>query len=97
MELRDDQPMTHEIGNRTYIVADVEPLDVDGVRTVRSASRLVVGFVALLPFYGRLRDDGHGWVAVDLRRRLRVGCSASSTAGGASVLAPLRDSRVGSN
>ena len=26
--------MKHEIGNRTYIVADVEPLDVDGVRTI---------------------------------------------------------------
>ena len=25
VELRDDQPMPHEIGNRTYIVADVEP------------------------------------------------------------------------
>ena len=62
MELRDDQPMTHEIGNRTYIVADVEPLDVDGVRTVEVGVALwVIGFVALLPFYGRLQDAGHGW------------------------------------
>ena len=29
------EPVKHEIGNRTYIVADVEPLDVDGVRTVQ--------------------------------------------------------------
>jgi len=35
VEFRDEQPMKHEIGNRTYIVADVEPLDVDGVRTVQ--------------------------------------------------------------
>ena len=63
MELRDDQPMSHEIGNRTYLVADVEPLDVDGVRTVQVGVALwIVGFVALLPFYGRLRDAGHGWM-----------------------------------
>ena len=43
VELRDDQPMTHEIGNRTYIVADVEPLDVDGVRTVAGRHRAVAG------------------------------------------------------
>ena len=62
VELRDDQPMKHEIGNRTYIVADVEPLDVDGVRTVEVGTALwLLGFLALLPFYGRLEDDGHGW------------------------------------
>jgi len=32
VDLHDEQPMQHEIGSRTYIVADVEPLDVDGVR-----------------------------------------------------------------
>src|ERR1700709_687366 len=63
MELRDDQPMTHEIGNRTYIVADVEPLAVAGVRTVQGGVPLgVMGFVAMLPFYGRLQDAGHGWM-----------------------------------
>ncbi|MGI8522114.1 MAG: DUF2530 domain-containing protein [Nocardioides sp.] len=62
MELRDDQPMTHEIGNRTYTVADVEPLDVDGVRTVQVGVLLwLVGFVAVLPFFGRLQDAGQGW------------------------------------
>ena len=73
MELRDDQPMTHEIGNRTYIVADVEPLDVDGVRTVQVGVALwVIGFVAMLPFYPRLEDAGPRLDAVDLRRRLRA-------------------------
>ena len=64
MELRDDPPATtREIGNRTYLVADVEPLDVDGVRTVQVGVALwVVGFVALLPFYGRLQDHGRGWM-----------------------------------
>ncbi len=62
MELRDDQPMKHEIGNRTYIVADVDPLDVDGVRTVEVGTALfLLGFIALLPFYGRLQDDDNTW------------------------------------
>lgn len=63
VELRDDHPTQHEFGRRTYLVADVEPLDVDGVRTVQVGIALwVVGFVAMLPFYGRLRDAGHGWM-----------------------------------
>ncbi|GAA5155311.1 hypothetical protein GCM10023340_40260 [Nocardioides marinquilinus] len=62
MELRDDQPMKHEIGSKTYIVADVEPLDVDGVRTVEvGTAAFLLGFLALLPFYGRLQDDGRTW------------------------------------
>jgi len=62
VELDDDQPMKHEIGNRTYLVADVEPLDLDGVRTVEVGVVLwLVAFVALLPFYGRLRDEGDAW------------------------------------
>jgi len=62
VELRDDQPKQHEIGNRTYIVADVDPLDVDGVRTVTVGSILwFVAFVALLPFYGELKDTGRTW------------------------------------
>lgn len=62
MDLRDDQPMRHEIGRRTYLVADVEPLDVDGVRTVAVGTAVFfVGFVALLPFYGRLEEDGRTW------------------------------------
>ena len=62
MDLGDDQPMRHEIGNRTYIVAPVEPLDVDGVRTVQVGVAIwVVAFLALLPFYGRLQDADRGW------------------------------------
>lgn len=63
MALHDDeQPTRHEIGNRTYLVADVAPLDVDGVRTVVVGTSLwLVAFVALLPFYGRLQDSGRGW------------------------------------
>lgn len=62
VELRDDQPKQHEIGKRTYIVADVEPLDVDGVRTVSVGCALwFLGFVALLPFYGQLHDSGRSW------------------------------------
>jgi hypothetical protein len=61
--MSDEQPMVHEIGNRTYIVADVEPLDVDGVRTVQVGVALwVIGFVAVLPFYGRLQDNGRSWL-----------------------------------
>jgi hypothetical protein len=62
VEFRDEQPMQHEIGNRTYIVADVEPLDVDGVRTVEVGVGLwLLAFVGLLPFYGTLADTGRTW------------------------------------
>ncbi len=54
--------MTHEVGNRTFFVADVEPLDVDGVRTVEvGTAAWLVAFVALLPFYGRLEESGNLW------------------------------------
>ncbi|MFC7494733.1 MULTISPECIES: DUF2530 domain-containing protein [unclassified Nocardioides] len=62
MELEDDQPMQHEIGSRTYFIANVEPMDVDGVRTVEVGSALwLIAFVALLPFYGRLEESGRLW------------------------------------
>ncbi|CAB4702636.1 MAG: DUF2530 domain-containing protein [Actinobacteria bacterium] len=62
VELRDDQPTQHEIGKRTFVVAPVEPLDVDGVRTVGIGVAVWgVAFLALLPFYGSLRDDDRGW------------------------------------
>ena len=52
----------HEIGKRRYIVADVEPLDVDGVRTVAVGTALwALAFVLLLPFYGRLEEEGRLW------------------------------------
>ena len=40
VDLGDEQPTQHEIGNRTYIVAQVEPLDVDGVRTTEVGTAL---------------------------------------------------------
>lgn len=52
----------HEIGKRRYIVADVEPLDVDGVRTVAVGTALwALAFVLLLPFYARLEEEGRLW------------------------------------
>ena len=62
MDLGDEQPTQHEIGNRTYVVAQVEPLDVDGVRTTEVGTALwLVAFLGLLPFWGTLRDSGHTW------------------------------------
>jgi hypothetical protein len=58
----DDQPMVHEIGNRTYLVADVDPLDLDGVRTMQVGTALwALGFVLLLPFYDQLQRADHLW------------------------------------
>jgi len=57
-----DPPKTHEIGSKTFIVADVDPLDVDGVRTVAVGAVLwLVAFVLLLPFYGSLQESGRTW------------------------------------
>ena len=62
VEFRDEQPMQHEFRNKTSVLADVEPLDVDGVRTVEVGTALFfLAFLALLPFYGRLQEDGHAW------------------------------------
>jgi hypothetical protein len=57
------QPHDHiEIGKRTYVVAPVEPLDVDGVRTMQVGTAIWgLAFLLLLPFYGRLSADGHLW------------------------------------
>jgi len=53
---------SHEIGDRRYLVAEVEPLDVDGVRTMQVGSALwLLAFLVLLPFIDRLRDAGRGW------------------------------------
>lgn len=63
MELRDEQPDRHEIGSRTYLIAPVEPLDVDGVRTVQVGTALfLLAFVGLLPFYGGLQESGRTWL-----------------------------------
>ena len=60
--MSDEQPVVREIGNRTFIVAPVEPLDVDGVRTLAVGTVLwAIAFLMLVPFSGRLREDGHLW------------------------------------
>ncbi len=47
---------------RTIAVADVEPLDVDGVGTVAVGTALwLLAFLGLLPFYGSLVDSGRLW------------------------------------
>lgn len=49
-------------GEAPYAVASVEPLDVDGVRTITIGTALwVIAFIGLLPFVGTLRDSGHIW------------------------------------
>lgn len=58
----DERKTQHEIGNRTYMVAEVEPVDADGIRTVQVGAALwVIVFVGLLPFYGRLADSDRVW------------------------------------
>lgn len=62
VELPGEEPRERTVGRRTFLIADVEPLDVDGVRTVEVGTALwVIAFLALLPFYGRLEDAGRGW------------------------------------
>ncbi len=57
-----DHVTSHEIGNRTYLVADVAPLDVDGTRTVAVGSLLfLLAFFLLLPFYGELESNDKTW------------------------------------
>ncbi|MEO6349806.1 MAG: DUF2530 domain-containing protein, partial [Candidatus Limnocylindrales bacterium] len=51
-----------EIGSKTHRVAAVEPMDVDGVRTMTVGTILWgVIAIALLPFLGSLEDNGHTW------------------------------------
>jgi hypothetical protein len=51
-----------EIRQKTYLTANVQPLDVTGVRTVTVGAILwLVAFVALLPFYPTLQDHDRGW------------------------------------
>jgi hypothetical protein len=51
-----------EIGNTTHRVAEVEPMDVDGVRTM-TVGTIIWGIVAvaMLPFLGNLEADGRTW------------------------------------
>jgi hypothetical protein len=64
----------HKIGDRRYLVAEVEPLDVDGVRTMQVGSALwLLAFLVLLPFTDRLRDAGRGWWLVTALVGLALG------------------------
>ncbi|WP_313404140.1 hypothetical protein [Aeromicrobium sp.] len=51
-----------EFGRTTHRVAAVEPMDVDGVRTMTFGT-IAWGIVAiaLLPFWGNLQDQGRTW------------------------------------
>ena len=56
-----EPPVDARTGRR-YLIADVEPLDVTGVRTVMVGTGLfVVALLALLPFTDELRDEGRLW------------------------------------
>lgn len=51
-----------EIGRKTHKVAQVDPMDVDGVRTMIVGTIVwAVGAIALLPFIGILRSQDHMW------------------------------------
>lgn len=51
-----------EIGRTTHRVAAVEPMDLDGVRTMTVGTILWgVATVALLPFLGTLEQEGRTW------------------------------------
>ena len=51
-----------EIGNTTHRVAEVEPMDVDGVRTL-TVGTIIWGVVAvaMLPFLGSMEEQGRTW------------------------------------
>jgi hypothetical protein len=51
-----------ELGKKTHKVAEVEPMDVDGVRTITVGTILWgVLTLALLPFLGNLESSGRTW------------------------------------
>jgi len=77
--------------------AVVQPLDLDAVRTVQvGTAAWAVAFVVLLPFTGRLADDGHTWwlwtcatgfmlglagIAFTTRRRRRLRTNSAAQSG----------------
>jgi hypothetical protein len=57
-----EEPKKARVGNRTFLIADVEPLDVDGTRTVAVGTALwLLAFVLLLPFTGQLAEHHRLW------------------------------------
>ena len=59
MDLGDEQPTQHEIGRRTYIVAQVEPLDVGKVREVHPIMWVVAALFVIYFAYTPIR----GWLS----------------------------------
>lgn len=55
-------PGDHEPDPFADLIADVEPLDPTGLKSVQVGTALwAVAFVALLPFWGKLADSGRLW------------------------------------
>jgi len=51
-----------EVAQRTYVAARIQPLDVNGVRTMTfGALAWLVAFALLVPFYSTLQEIGRGW------------------------------------
>lgn len=51
-----------ELGQKTYLMAKVQPLDLTGVRTVTVGAILwLIAFIAILPFYSTLQEHDRGW------------------------------------
>ena len=51
-----------ERSSEHHAVAHIEPLDVDGVRTLGAGTvAWLVAFLVLLPFYGTLREQHRLW------------------------------------
>lgn len=85
-----------ELGRTTHRVAQVEPMDLDGVRTMTVGTIVWgVAIVALLPFLGTLDDDGRTWwlwtciagfglglIGVEYCRRRRKALRSAVPAGG---------------
>ena len=85
-----------ELGRTTHRVAQVEPMDLDGVRTMTVGTIVwAVAIVALLPFLGTLEDEGRTWwlwtcvagfglglIGVEYCRRRRKALRSTVPAGG---------------
>jgi hypothetical protein len=58
------RPQIHqiELGQKTFVTAKVQPLDLTGVRTVAVGVIMwLLAFIALLPFYSTLQEHDRGW------------------------------------
>lgn len=82
-----------EFRRRTHKVASVEPMDVDGVRTMTIGTVLWgIAALALLPFWGTLQQTGRTWwlwaaiaglglglIGIEFCKRRREALAASAT------------------